>query len=70
MTYWRWFSSVTPRLAPISCRPGSMMSIDIALMAISMAISVNELGFRQSLEGPVASVVMVIGIFLAEVPGA
>src|SRR5687768_10913384 len=39
MTYCRWFSSATPRLAPISCSPGSMMSIEIALMDISMAIN-------------------------------
>ncbi len=65
MTYWRVFSSVTPRLAPISCRPGNMMSIEIALIAISMAISVTNWGFDKAWRAG-ASVVMVIGIFLAE----
>ena len=39
ITYCRWFSFSTPRLAPICCRPGSMMSMASALSAISAAAS-------------------------------
>ncbi|MCY1241613.1 hypothetical protein D9M72_545230 [compost metagenome] len=43
--YCRSFSEATPRLAPICCRPGNMMSIEMALVAISMAISAMNWNF-------------------------
>jgi len=39
MTYWRWFSFSTPRLAPICCKAGSMMSMASEFSAISAAQS-------------------------------
>ncbi|MCV9996900.1 hypothetical protein OE766_01395 [Pararhizobium sp. YC-54] len=46
-----------------------MMSIEMALIAISMAISATNCGFDKA-GMPGASDVVVIGIFLAIVPGA